>query len=110
LARTEPGTSATRERLGEWTAELEQEIDRLTADLPPLSNFILPGGSAAAASVHYARAVCRRLERIFFSQSLPHGQPIGVFLNRLGDWLFVVARSINHASGNSETIWVGGEE
>jgi cob(I)alamin adenosyltransferase len=110
LARSEPGASAFCDRLADWTAELEREIDRFTEGLPPLANFILPGGAAAAAAVHLARAVCRRLERVFFSQPFVQGQAIGAYLNRLGDWLFVVARSINQSQGKTETIWNGGHD
>jgi cob(I)alamin adenosyltransferase len=85
---------------------LEQAIDRLEAELPPLRRFILPGGSPAGAALHLARTVCRRAERRVVSLGSEEVEPIViVYLNRLSDLLFVMARAVNHRSGVSETEW-----
>lgn len=88
----------------EW---LENLIDQMTADLEPLKNFILPGGTPAAAQLHVARTVCRRAERLTVSLS-EHDQ-IGEFvvkyLNRLSDWLFTLARWENHQAGVTDEKW-----
>jgi cob(I)alamin adenosyltransferase len=86
---------------------LELWIDRMTAELPPLKNFILPGGTAAAATLHVARTVARRAERVCVALASDH--PINahvlVYLNRLSDFLFTLARWINMQAGESETKW-----
>lgn len=88
--------------------DLEAHIDALEADLPPLTQFILPGGSPLAAHLHLARTVCRRAERLVVSlqqtdsQLNPH---VLIFLNRLSDWLFVAARAANHQLGQPDTPW-----
>lgn len=88
---------------------LERAIDTLEESLPPLKNFILPGGSAAGAALHLARTVCRRGERAVVM--LAHEEPeIGSlpmqYLNRLSDLLFVLARAVNHAAGVEEHPWM----
>lgn len=92
-------------------ARLEAEIDALEALLPPLNQFILPGGTRAAAQVHLARAVCRRAERLVVQlarQPGQHvGQPIVVYLNRLSDFLFVLARAINQRANVPDVAWGG---
>ena len=87
---------------------LETEIDRMACELPPLRNFILPGGSAAAAQIHLARAVCRRAERIVvhLSQSEHISKSALIFLNRLSDFLFILARYENLRSGVTEEKWI----
>ena len=90
---------------------LEQAIDRFDAELPPLRNFILPGGTAAAASLHFARAVCRRAERhmVTLLRECPElSAEILIYVNRLSDLLFVLARLINTRAGQPETIWKSG--
>lgn len=89
--------------------ELEQEIDRLWADLPPLQNFILPGGSKTASILHHARTVCRRAERsiIALSQKEPVNPDIIVYINRVGDLLFTQARFVNYRKKIPEVIWKG---
>lgn len=84
---------------------LEDEIDRMTRDLKPLRRFILPGGSPAGASLHIARAACRRAERS--AVALGRGAPpeIVVFLNRLSDHLFTAARWVNRRLGAAEKEW-----
>jgi cob(I)alamin adenosyltransferase len=89
------------------TKWLESEIDRMDSELPPLKNFILPGGSAAAAQIHCARAICRRAERAVVDVSQIEGVDANglSFLNRLSDFLFVLARYENFLSGVSEEKW-----
>ncbi|NUQ37411.1 MAG: cob(I)yrinic acid a,c-diamide adenosyltransferase [Caldilineales bacterium] len=88
-------------------ARLEEEIDAWEAELPPLAHFILPGGSQAGAAVHIARTVCRRAERLL--TALAAAEPVSPnaqrYLNRLSDWLFVLARLLNHRLGEAETPW-----
>jgi cob(I)alamin adenosyltransferase len=85
---------------------LEATIDRLEAELPPLRRFILPGGSPAGALLHVARTVCRRAERRVVSLGAEEVEPIlVVYLNRLSDLLFVMARAVNHRAGVPEVEW-----
>ena len=88
------------------TARLEQALDALNASLPPLQEFILPGGNVAAATAHVARTVCRRAERRVVS--LAHAEtvnaPVLGYLNRLSDLLFVIARVLARADGG-EVLW-----
>lgn len=86
---------------------LEQSIDWLTDALPPLTSFILPGGSLAAAQIHIARTVCRRAERLVteLSQHEPIGDHVLPYLNRLSDFLFTLARWENLQAGLSEEHW-----
>ncbi|MCL4791667.1 MAG: cob(I)yrinic acid a,c-diamide adenosyltransferase [Gammaproteobacteria bacterium] len=89
------------------TTDLEILLDTLNADLPPLKDFILPGGTPAAANCHLARAVCRRAERRLLS--LQQAEAINVealrYLNRLSDLLFVMSRVLCRTSGGTEVIW-----
>ena len=88
--------------------ELEQWMDKMEENLPPLKTFILPGGHPAGASLHLARTVCRSAER----QIVPLHQSGAVadeplaYLNRLSDYFFMAARYLNHAVGAPETAWV----
>jgi cob(I)alamin adenosyltransferase len=86
---------------------LEMQIDAAEHDLPPLQNFILPGGTEAAARLHLARTICRRGERLLadFSMDRPVPAMIQTYLNRLSDWLFVHARLANHQAGVEDVIW-----
>jgi cob(I)alamin adenosyltransferase len=85
---------------------LEGAIDRLEDGLPPLRRFVLPGGSPAGSLLHLARTVCRRAERRVIGLGADAVEPIVVvYLNRLSDLLFVIARSANHRSGVAETEW-----
>jgi cob(I)alamin adenosyltransferase len=86
-------------------ARLEATIDRLEAELPPLRRFILPGGSVAGSLLHLARTVCRRAERRVIALPAPVDPIVVVYLNRLSDLLFVMARAANHRSGVPETEW-----
>lgn len=88
---------------------LEHAIDRLDAALPPLKNFILPGGAPKAAALHVARSVCRRAERgvVALARQSPStvSGDIVRYLNRLSDLLFVLARAVNAVTGHRDTIW-----
>lgn len=86
---------------------LEALIDELSIELKPLENFILPGGSPGAASLHLARAVCRRAERrvVTLAREEPVGPFVVHYLNRLSDLLFVAARYENTRKGILETLW-----
>lgn len=90
---------------------LEDTIDQLQEELEPLAQFILPGGTPSAAQVHAARTVCRRAERRVVSLSHQPGEDVPrtilVYLNRLGDLLFVLARAVNHKAGIADTPWRG---
>jgi cob(I)alamin adenosyltransferase len=87
--------------------QLEKQIDFWTEKLPELKFFILPGGSLEAAQAHVARTVCRRAERSIVSLTETESiQPELIqYLNRLSDYLFVLARFLNHSSGNVEIVW-----
>ena len=109
--------SPAMESLEEITAgqitELEQTIDQLDAQLPNLSGFILPGGHPTAVWAQICRSVCRRAERHVtrISDEYPEGktaqqfQMALVYLNRLSDYLFVLARHCNHIQGIPDTLW-----
>jgi cob(I)alamin adenosyltransferase len=86
---------------------LERDCDRFNADLPELKSFVLPGGSAAAARLHVARTVCRRAEREAIAASGVYAvNPLAlVYLNRLSDLLFILARAANVADGREEPLW-----
>ena len=85
---------------------LEQTIDRLEDECPPLRRFILPGGAPAGAQLHLARTVCRRAERRVVALGPDAVEPlVTVYLNRLSDLLFVMARAVNHRAGVHETEW-----
>ncbi len=108
LATPQDAKSARVVRVdGEAIAWLEQGIDMMTAELPPLTHFILPGGTPSAAQLHIARTVCRRAERCVVALSTV--EPIGDlpvhYLNRLSDWLFTLARWENHQHGIPEDKW-----
>lgn len=89
---------------------LERIIDRLEGTLPPLKTFILPGGTLVASHLHMARTVCRRAERMVvrLSRNEDIGEDVIVYLNRLSDLLFVMARYANHADRHEEVKWVSG--
>jgi len=86
---------------------LEREIDALESILQPLRNFLLPGGSPVAARLHFARTVCRRAERhvVRLARTDDIGNEATIYLNRLSDLLFVLARFANHTSGVPEIPW-----
>ena len=90
-------------------ARLEREIDAMNADLEPLTSFILPGGSPAAAAAHMARAIVRRAERamVELSQSETVNPQALAYINRLSDHLFVTARHLA-AAGGGDVLWQPG--
>ena len=99
-----PGHAAIDESDVAW---LEHRLDGYNATLPPLKEFILPGGSAAAAHCHVARTVCRRAECALVALSRVESvrpQTLA-FVNRLSDFLFVLARALARAEGGAETLW-----
>jgi cob(I)alamin adenosyltransferase len=91
----------------EHTLRLEQELDGFNQALPPLKEFILPGGGPAAASCHLARTICRRAERVCWT--LAKAEPVApdalIYLNRLSDLLFVVARVLARHENGTEIFW-----
>lgn len=95
----------------ELIAAMERQIDQLDAELPPLRNFILPGGTRQAAMLHLARTVCRRAERETSAVRDSHPKlaqrivPAIRYLNRLSDWLFMLARAANHRAGVADIPW-----
>ncbi|MGA6926023.1 MAG: cob(I)yrinic acid a,c-diamide adenosyltransferase [Desulfosarcina sp.] len=117
---TAPGASSVRflkPFSSQPAKKLESAIDRLSESLPELEHFILPGGHLSAALAHMARTVCRRTERRVIelveredgglsgaTDTMTH---ILVFLNRLSDYLFVVARFCNHTHGQADVLWKG---
>ena len=103
-----PGQESKAALVGiQETAKLEQRLDEMQAELPELKNFILPGGSALGASLHHARTVARRAERavVRLSGSLAVRPELLAYLNRLSDYLFVLARYVNFKAGVEEKIW-----
>jgi cob(I)alamin adenosyltransferase len=86
---------------------LETEQDQLLARLLPLANFVLPGGTPAAAQLHVARTVCRRVERrvVALARREKIGAHVIPYLNRLGDLLFTLARHANREDGTKDVLW-----
>jgi cob(I)alamin adenosyltransferase len=106
-------SSRERLRLVEAQAErLEQEIDRLNAGLLPLTSFVLPGGTPAAAYLHLARTICRRAERLIVELAAQPGEAVSgaaiKYINRLSDFLFVASRHANDG-GAGDVLWVPGQ-
>ena len=99
-----PGHAAIRDA---FVDRLERELDRLNADLPPLEDFILPGGGPAAAACHLARTIVRRAERrvaTLMKAEPTRPQPLR-YLNRLSDLLFVMARVLARREAGQEVLW-----
>lgn len=98
---------------GERVTCLEEWCDQVNSGLEPLTSFVLPGGTQAAAQLHVARTVCRRAERsvVMLADHEPTGA-VGVnviaYLNRLSDLLFILARGANKAAGTGDVLWVPG--
>ncbi len=88
---------------------IEREIDRVNADLEPLRSFVLPGGSPMAAWLHLARTICRRAERRVWSLAASEklNEQVAIYLNRLADLFFVLARHCN-GGGNGDVLWQPG--
>jgi cob(I)alamin adenosyltransferase len=91
----------------EQVDRLESDCDAFNADLPELKSFVLPGGTESSAQLHVARTVCRRAEREALAASEGHAvSPLAlVYLNRLSDLLFILARAANAAAGREEPLW-----
>jgi len=91
----------------EYYLDAEKAIDQFEDKLEPLKNFILPGGSKCSALLHVCRTICRRAERrvVALNKTVEVDEKIVIFLNRLSDLFFVLARYENHFSGNSDVIW-----
>ncbi len=91
---------------------LERDIDSLNAKLSPLTSFVLPGGTPAAAHLHLARTICRRAERIMVELAARPDEPVGdaaiQYMNRLSDFLFVASRAMNN-NGAGDVLWVPGQ-
>jgi cob(I)alamin adenosyltransferase len=102
-----PGQPARHAVNAEQVEELEAALEELNADLPPLREFILPGGSPAAAVCHLARTICRRAERRLVGLGKVEDlNPAGImYLNRLSDLLFVMARQLNRLAGKTDVYW-----
>lgn len=105
-----PGSDRFHGAAPSRAADLEKAIDAMDAELPPLKQFILPGGSAAAAQLHVARTVCRRAERrvIALRDSSAGMRNTITYLNRLSDYLFVAARFANLRHGVDDVPWRSG--
>lgn len=91
---------------------LETEIDRLNAELKPLTSFVLPGGTAAAAALHMSRTICRRAERHMVELAARADDPVSAaalkYVNRLSDLLFVASRTVN-GNGSCDILWRPGQ-
>jgi cob(I)alamin adenosyltransferase len=91
---------------------LEHDIDSLNAQLAPLTSFVLPGGTPAAAHLHLARTICRRAERMMVELAAQPNEPVGEaaiqYMNRLSDFLFVASRAVNN-NGAVDVLWVPGQ-
>jgi cob(I)alamin adenosyltransferase len=98
--------------LASQVERLEREIDALNEKLDPLSSFILPGGTPAAAQLHVARTICRRAERMMVELAARPDEPVSEpaigYMNRLSDFLFVAARAAN-GNGAGDILWVPGQ-
>ncbi|MBZ4394412.1 cob(I)yrinic acid a,c-diamide adenosyltransferase [Myxococcus faecalis] len=91
-----------------WVTDMENAMDRFDSELPKMTHFILPGGTQAAAALHLARTVCRRAERravpLLREGTIP--KDVVIFLNRLSDLLFVMARVANHRANVQDVKWI----
>jgi cob(I)alamin adenosyltransferase len=91
----------------DWALAMERAIDAFDKELPPLTSFILPGGTKAASALHLARTVCRRAERrvVPLFRAGKVGDEVIIYLNRLSDLLFTMARVANHRAGVQDVPW-----
>jgi cob(I)alamin adenosyltransferase len=98
--------------LSSQVERLERDIDSLNANLAPLTSFVLPGGTPAAAYLHLARTICRRAERMIVELAARPDEPVNDaaihYLNRLSDFLFVASRAANN-NGAGDVLWVPGQ-
>lgn len=109
LASPDPDARNTRFVTPERVAALEAAIDRFESGLTPLKQFILPGGTPAAAQIHLARTVCRRAERRMVTLSVDPAEQVSplavIYVNRLSDLLFVLARAVNAEAKLGDVAW-----
>jgi cob(I)alamin adenosyltransferase len=110
-----PQREDTAERLrviGTQVERLERDIDALNEKLAPLTSFVLPGGTSAAAYLHLARTICRRAERMMVELAAKPDEPVNdtaiQYMNRLSDFLFVASRAANN-NGAGDVLWVPGQ-
>jgi len=115
LATPDTGTPPEYEPLRiveSQVTRIENDIDRLNADLQPLKSFVLPGGHSAAAHLHLSRTITRRAERLMVTLSRSEGEIVSAaalkYVNRLSDFLFVAARHANDR-GHADVLWVPGK-
>ena len=98
--------------LASQVERLERDIDSLNAALSPLTSFVLPGGTPAAATLHLARTICRRAERMMVELAAKPDEPVSdpaiQYINRLSDFLFVASRAVND-NGSGDVLWVPGQ-
>jgi cob(I)alamin adenosyltransferase len=98
--------------LSSQVERLERDIDALNDKLSPLTSFVLPGGTPAAAHLHLARTICRRAERMIVELAAQPNEPVGdaaiQYMNRLSDFLFVASRAANH-NGADDVLWIPGQ-
>jgi cob(I)alamin adenosyltransferase len=98
--------------LSSQVERLERDIDGLNAQLGPLTSFVLPGGTPAAAHLHLARTICRRAERTMVELAARPDEPVSdaaiQYMNRLSDFLFVASRAANN-NGAGDVLWVPGQ-
>ena len=107
LATPETSSKPSERITAEAVLEVESWIDELESELTPLANFILPGGSPQAATLHLARCVCRRAERDIatLAKSAPVREVVSKYVNRISDLLFVMARTANREAGVDDVPW-----
>lgn len=108
IVATDPSGKPHGEIKDELIKMLEDSIDLMEEKLPPLDSFILPGGNMAVGYCHISRTVCRRAERCVLRIDESESAPPDVirFLNRLADYLFVLARYVSYVTGNEEVKWI----
>ena len=106
------GKSERLRMLSSQVERLEHDIDNLNEKLTPLTSFVLPGGTPAAAHLHLARTICRRAERMMVELAAQPNEPVSdaaiQYMNRLSDFLFVASRAVNN-NGAGDVLWVPGQ-
>lgn len=104
------GTALCFDTLGKFIKDIEEDIDELEKNNAPLSNFILPTGSHDSCLAHLCRAIARRVERsIYEMEIMAESELVIQFLNRISDYFFSLARTLNRLDGESEIIWRSGK-
>ena len=106
LACENPADAAIIKRLPKETEEMELQIDSWDKQMPPLKNFILPGGSTAGSALHLSRTFVRQSERAYHRLGNEYKlKEISIYINRLSDFMFEMARFVNHSHKQVEQIW-----